>query len=157
MGAGAFPAGLGPAGADPVYVAGPVVPPVMPRALKFDPQTRRFIQNADGSMADVHPVDQQVVFVIFFEKGSIPSQPTLGTRIRARTERCDPNQKLGIALDETRQALAKLISAGDVRLISVVADNTFPARGLYAITYVNLRDPNTNILTPLLNAVTVVA
>lgn len=156
MGAGSFPAGFGPAGADPVYVAGAVIPPVLPRALKFDPQTRRFVQNADGSMADIHPVDQQVIFLLFFERGSIPSQPTLGTRLRARIERLDPRKVPGVALDEVKQALNPLILAGDVRLVSVVSDTTFPARGLFVVTYVNLRDPATNILTPLANAVPVV-
>lgn len=156
MGAGTFSAGSGGAGVDPGYVPPPPPAYTLPRALKFDPSVRQFVQNADGSMADIHPVDAQVAYLLFFEAGSSPSQPTLGTRIRQRTTRVNPKQVPAIVLDEVRSALGKLIAAGDVRLVTVTVDQTSPGAIFYTVSYVNLRDPATDILYPLAKSVRVV-
>ena len=157
MGAGSFPAGMGGAGVDPSYVplSAPAYTP--PRALMFDPRVRQFVQNADGSMADVHPVDAQVVYLLFFEAKSSPSQPALGTRIRKRITRVNPKQIPAIVLDEVKTTLGKLIAAGDITLVSVTVDQNSPGAVFYTVSYVNLRDPATDVRNPLATSVRVVA
>lgn len=156
MGAGSFPAGRGRAGFDPAYL--PPAPQVitLPRALEYDPSIRGYTMNADGTFVDLHPVDQQVAFLLFPEQGSVPSENDLGTRLRKRLERCDPAQIPNIALDEVRTALKAPIAAGDVLLVSVTTDATVRGRVITKVIYVNLRLPTLNPLQPLASAVTAI-
>jgi len=147
MGAGQFPA-QGPAGYDWAVPGAPRVVRTYPRALQFDPSTRRYVMNADGSMADVHPVDAQVVARFSFDKASIPSVPTVGNRVRARVNRVDPAKVPSIVQDEVQKVLADLIAKGDVQLVSIIVDSSVPSQVKYGFLYVNLRDPALNPSLP---------
>lgn len=152
MGAGAFGAGTGPCGADPVYVPAP--PPVLtlPAAALYDPAVKGFSVQADGTVKPIHPVDQRVALLCFIARGSVPSAPTLGNRFRARIARVDPARIPAIALDEFTTVLRPLISAGDILLLSVTTLSVAPGSVQVFIAYVNLRDPATNPRYPLANA-----
>jgi hypothetical protein len=149
MGAGSFPAGYGPAGFDPAFVPDVRPAPFMPRALVYQPTTQRFeLFDKNGNQVDIHPVDQIVAVRCFIERGSSPSNPTLGDRLRALTARKDPRQVPQIALQEVRRLLGDLVTAGDIKVTSVYVDQSIPGRKQFAITYVNLRDPTVNKLFP---------
>lgn len=155
MGAGSFGAGLGHAGMDPLILLAPPPVIVTPRALKFDPRTKQFVRNADGQMADVHPIDQAVAFLLWVEQNSVPSRPSLGARVRARTARADPRLIPGIVTDEVTTTLRPLANRGDITLLSVVVDTaTNPGLVAYAATYVNLRDPALNPRAPIPTTIT---
>lgn len=151
MGAGSYPAGFGMAGVDPAFMPpSPVTPTIA--AIQFDPATRQHVQNADGTMAEAHPVDALVVNLLFYEQGSVKSAPTLGQRIRARCNRVDPAKVPAIVTEEVRAVLLPLIQAGDIDLISVDTDTSTPGRLLDAVTYRNLRAPGAPTLTARSNA-----
>lgn len=152
MGGYLYPAGVSPAGRDPTVFLAPPPIVVTPRAVKFNPTTKQFVMNADGQLADVHPVDAAVARILCIEQGSVPSQPSLGTRLRALTNRVDPRQVPNIALNEVKRALQPYIDRGDVLLVSVTADVSTPGRTIFVVQYVNMRDPATNPTNPLPNA-----
>jgi hypothetical protein len=140
-GAGTFGAGTGGAGGYPVFRPGyPLVLPLS--ALLFDLKTRSFVQNADGTLAHIHPIDQAVAFLVYFQQGSVPSDPTLGNRIQKRVERASPRVIPSIVNDEITRALAPLTANNDIKLLSIVVDVATRGRVLYAVSYVNLRDPS---------------
>jgi hypothetical protein len=56
-GAGAFAAGAGPAGQDPQAPTTTTPVAVLPAAIFFDPATKNYPMNADGTFTAVHPVD----------------------------------------------------------------------------------------------------
>lgn len=153
MGAGQFPAGrFDRAGLDPVYLPVPTPPPAQIVAIKFDPQTRRFVQNANGSFVSVHPVDQRVALLLWIEQGDIPSAPTVGRRIRKRIARVDPAVIPQIAFDAVRTTLQPVIDAGDIRLgdpgaatqavrRGVDVDTSVRGQAKIAVYYINLRLP----------------
>lgn len=150
MGLGNTPLGLlCVLGADPVQVvaAGPSSTP--PTALQFDPSTRQFVQNADGTMASIHPVDQRVALAIFIEEDSIGSQTTLGNKLRKLLERIDPNKVVPVATAEIKRVLQTMIDAGDVILVGVTVDQSVTQRVGLAVTYVNTRLPTFNPQSPL--------
>lgn len=151
MGAYLYPAGRAGAGIIPGFVGPPPPVIVTPRALKYDVQAKAFVMNADGQMADVHPVDAAVAMALTIEYGSVPSLPTFGTQLRQRVQRADPRQIPNIALTETKRCLQALIDRGDIQLISVQTDTSTRGRVLAAVAYVNLRDPNTNPTNPVPN------
>jgi phage gp46-like protein len=142
MGAGSFPAGLGGAGLDPVYLPTPAAQPLPPRALFYDPRLRQFsLTDALGNQFDVHPVDQIVALRLTSYQGQSTSQTTLGTRLRTISQGLSPDRAQQLAQTEVQRVLQDLIDAGDIRLISVVADVSVYSRTQFAVTYVNLRDP----------------
>lgn len=155
MGLGEFPLGMGPMGADPVVLPPVVAPPFLPRAVWYDP-TRKgfFLLDANGNATDVHPVDQIVALRLTMERGSSPSSPTVGTRIRARFASAPPQKYLGIAKSEVKNALQDLIDAGDITLLGV-ALSTNQSNGAQVVqaTYVNHRDPRNSAISPQSNTV----
>lgn len=154
MGAGQYGCGVGPCGADPVYVPQSPSPVVPPRAVKYDPSVKGFVlTDANGNAIDVHPVDQMVAVRWTWEEGVSASSPTVGQRIRARMAVSAPNKWLSIAVDEFNLAVADLVTAGDVKVLGVV-QTVNPTNGavVFVPSYVNLRDPNTDPRYPLANA-----
>jgi hypothetical protein len=139
MGTGLFAAGLGRAGTDPVYVPAIATPPTLPAAVKWDPNARQWVQNADGTMAAVHPVDQIVALRLTLEEGSVPSARSVGNNVRRRIARVAPARVPSIIADEVRLVLSDLIANGDVRVVSITVDQTMPGRVTFAVTYLNLR------------------
>jgi hypothetical protein len=155
MGAGDFPAGTGGAGIDPNYVPA-VVAPFLPRAVKFDPFLKQYVlTDVNGNLIDVHPIDQIVATRLTTEAGASASAPTLGTLLRAIVARQPAAKITQLAYNEVARVLADLITNNDILLVSVVADTHTRGRNLFAVTYVNLRDPATSPRFPLNNQQTV--
>lgn len=155
MGAGQYPAGAFPggpferAGVDPVWVGAPPAPPARIRAVKFDPATRTFVMNADGTMYDIHPIDQQVALLLWVERGSMPSAATVGQRIRARIARVSPGQIPNIVRDEVRSTLSALIAAKAIQLLRVDVKTFAGGRTELAVFYRNLQDTTNNDIREL--------
>lgn len=136
-GAGAYPAGIGPAGYSPVPDASgrPVAVPI---AAFYDPALRGFPFDDNGEIVGVHPVDQEAALRVTIPLGSLRSSPLVGinwARIRLAS---------GAALqrtidDEVRTALRTLVNAGDVKINgSPLLPEAF-GRPLFLVDYVNLR------------------
>lgn len=151
MGAGDFPAGTGLAGFDVPYIPGTSTP-FLPRAVFFDPTTSQFyLQDEDGNYIDMHPIDQIVVLRLCTRQGQSKSLPSLGTRLALICAR-QPAQKVPqLATNEVKRVLKDLIDNGDILLVRVTTDNHLRGQNIFKVSYVNLRDPATNIRFPLTN------
>ncbi len=133
---GSYPAGIGPAGYDPV------VPPYAPRnvrppvSLRFDGTTRDFPIDAHGFYGEVDPVDQAVALALMINEGVIAAVPDLGNRLR-RITRVSPAVAKTTAEDYVRLALSSLIAAKSVSIEKLEVQTR---RGviLVAVTYRNL-------------------
>ena len=88
MGAGDYPAGVGPAGFDP--------PPTLvmrsadraPAALRFDGATREYLLKSgseDVNFEATHPVDAAVVMSIMYARGSYKPDPRIGNELHKVT------------------------------------------------------------------------
>jgi hypothetical protein len=95
-------------------------------------------------MLAVHPVDQQVQLLLTIEQGSVPALGAVGQRYRERMLGCTSAQAQGIALDETKVALAALLKAGDVTILSVTVNAKTVGRKLINVNYRNNRLPSTS-------------
>lgn len=166
MGAGTFPAGFGLAGLDPVQPPG-ASPPVgltpiqnyqqalgvsTPLVLAYNPQVLGFVQNADGTLQGVHPIDQQVALALFIEYGSIASAPTVGSKFRALLSRVDPKRAKAIASGEVGRCLGRLIAQNAIVVLNVLLDQSVPGRWVIALAYTNLLDPRYNPRNPALSS-----
>lgn len=137
LGLGWFPAGIGPAGYDPV------VPPDAPRnvrppaALRLDGASRDFVLRPDGFYEESHPVDQKVALALVVSRGAIASVPGIGNRLRTirRTTRVVAET---LARQYIREALADLISGKSIEIESIVVDAAVPGRLLFSVVYRNL-------------------
>lgn len=144
LGLGWFPAGIGPAGYDPV------VPPDAPRnvrppaALRLDGASRDYVLDDDGFYAELHPVDQKVALALLVSRGAIAAVPGLGNKLRTI-------RRVSAAVAETltrqyiREALADLIRGKSIEVESVVVDTSVAGRLLFSVAYKNLeleRDNN---------------
>jgi len=133
--AGDFDAGEDSAGD---AVAAPVASPVItrPRALRFDPATRAHRINADGTYADLHPVDALVANAIFITAGRLNSVPGLGTDWKKIESPHHPRAKR-TAEDMIKLALAEPLKRKDITIMSI----EFETRGAYTtmlvVNYVN--------------------
>lgn len=137
-----FRAGIAPAGIDPVEALAPVAPAKPPRALRYDPATKRIVQNADGSFVDEHPVDQNVVLNWTIPKGSIPCAKDVGTDLTSIKSLGD--RAIASKVDSAkRDAVKALIANGDIEVVSTLgeAPRDTPGRLLTMGTYKNLRLP----------------
>ena len=135
MGAGSTYAGAGLAGAD-IQASSPAAVP-MANAAQYDPRLRIIVQNADGTVATVHPVDQTVAYCLTIKKGTISSDPARGfdwEKLRATA----PAARARAAKDLVNLALAAPLAAGDVKILKVVLDQA-PGRMGVSTTYINLR------------------
>ena len=135
MGAGSGSAGVGLAGVDPLPLS--VTPGPMTGAAQYDPRTRTLVMNADGTIATVDPVDQEVAFCLTIKKGTISSNPTRGfdwDRLRATPS----SSRAHAATDLVKLALRKPLSRGDITIISVQLFDS-PGRLGLITTYANNR------------------
>lgn len=136
-GAGAYPAGIGPAGFDDPANADSRSAP-LPVAAFYDPATRTFPQNDDGEAVGVHPVDQEVAIRVTIPKGSIRCAPNVGiswARLRVASSRT--MQKT--VDDEVKASLATLIEAGDITLYGSPLHEDAHGAPLFYVDYRNNR------------------
>lgn len=138
MGAGSNYAGAGLAGADPQALSPAAVP--MANAAQYDPRLRVIVQNADGTVATVHQVDQVVAYNLTLKLGTIASDPTRGfdwNKLKATA----PQARQHAAVDLVKRALAAPLAAGDVTVVSVQLVQSL-GRLAVVTNYINNRLPN---------------
>jgi hypothetical protein len=135
------------AGLDPQLPALVLPTPAYPTALAFDPSVRQYVQNADGTMESLDPVDAAVALALGIEFGKLPSAATFGQKLRTILNRVSPARQQNIATQEVLRVLGTLISNGDITLRSVTVQ-TAGSLGQTSVTvnYTNLRTarPNPN-------------
>jgi hypothetical protein len=142
MGAGLWPAGVGPCGFDPVQYVGSQATKPPPQALIFTAGTGSggsFVQNADGTMAATDSVDAAVCLMMGIEYGSIPSAPTTGNKYRRVLNRIPKASLLAAAQTETLR-WAALIGPTRIQILQVIVDATYWKLGStrVGVTYLNL-------------------
>lgn len=137
LGLGWFPAGIGPAGYDPV------VPPDAPRnvrppaALRLDGPSRDYVLDANGFYAESHPVDQKVGLALLVSRGAIASVPGIGNKLRT-IRRVSAAVAETLARQYIREALAELITGKSIAIDSIVVDTAVAGRLLFSVAYKNL-------------------
>jgi len=140
MGAGAFPAGVGPAGADPLPVPFGATPPrnrTPPAALLFDGASQDFLLDpATGLYREINPVDQQVALALLVNLGSITSAPEVGAPFRSIL-RITPSTKTE-ATRMAQDALADLVQQQLIQVVTVEVDVYFEGGFAVAVQYRNL-------------------
>jgi len=136
MGFGSSPAGVGPAGFDPVKPLSGRPSQGAPIAAFVDARLRDVVVRADGIVAGTHPVDQEVVLAIIVARGTILAAPNTGSTLRA-IEFGGPTLPT-LVKDAVRLALATLVSNGDVAILAITEED---GNGGYrfALSYKNLR------------------
>jgi len=135
-GAGAYPAGIGPAGFSPATDATGRESP-LPLAAFYDPNKRAFPFNDDGEAVGVHPVDQEAVLRVTVDKGSIKCAPNVGISFK-RIRTASKSTLLRIIDDEIRSAWAPMVATGDITILGV----TLAVEGV-AIAYADYRNNRT--------------
>lgn len=116
MSAGAYAAGLGAAGHDPL--ASPSSPSVVqPLSVLYDPRTRALRLLSSGLFETTHPVDQAAVLALSTALGSVASLPAEGSGV-LRVSHAGRTLEAEVA-EHVRTSLARLIARGDVELIAV--------------------------------------
>lgn len=141
-GLGAFSAGEGPAGFDPVDPSVPAITVTL-TAPEYDPATRDNPGDDAGALLSVHPVDQSVAMALHVPRGSIKSAPLTGIDY-ARLKRTRHEAMQDAVNDVVRQALATLISRGDITLLGSPLMPDAAGRPFFFVDYVNLRLPSSS-------------
>lgn len=114
MTTGVYPAGIGPAGADPVTTT--VTPkPQRPTAIRYEGAVRDWtIYDNTGGYQAVTPVEQAVVLSLCVRQGQISSSPTTGHTIN-EIETLDETTIDADVSDRVRRSnpLARLVRDGE--------------------------------------------
>lgn len=138
MGAGNFPAGMGPQGLDPLPPPSPPRDVTIPAALYFDGRTQGFPLDAAGHYVGIHPVDQATALALIVRLGTLASAPTTGAGFRNihKITKAAANTATSMA----HAALASLVQAQDIQILSIQVE-TKRTQGaiLIAVSYRNLR------------------
>jgi hypothetical protein len=134
-------AGAGEAGIDPL--SADISPPAArpPHALFFDPAIMDFPKDDAGRYVEIHPVDQKVELQLALALGSSASAPGVGGTLR-EIQIASREAMTDDATQRVNVALADLIAAGDVILVSVVAYASNPWRAHIEVVYKNRRAPD---------------
>jgi hypothetical protein len=139
MGFASKPFGTAPWGADPVVAPSARLTSAPITAGRFDGASRAYVQNADGSIAGIHAVDQEVALALSIEEGALASAVTTGHRIRKIKRSAGPTVVADVQ-DAVRFALRRVLARQDIAIRSIDVDNTtVRGRIVVAVTYVNLR------------------
>jgi len=120
MGAGAYGAGVGPAGHDPVAAATAPRDVSYPVGIKYDASSKSFPLDSDGLVEAEHPVDQMMAIGLCFRKGSIQGAAEVGNTFEEITNLGAANLALDIQdRIEKSVPIAGLLAAGDVVILSI--------------------------------------
>jgi hypothetical protein len=140
MGAGAFAAGAGPAGHDPVPAPSAPTARRPDGAIMYDSASRGWQLDQGGQYEVVHFVDQKVALALSIGEGDLAPVSDFGNRFR-RLSRL-PRARLAAAADDAvRVALAQLLRDREIALLSVQVDTAVRGRLVVIVTYKNLLLP----------------
>ena len=110
-----------------------------PAALLYDGATASNpLDAATGLYREIHPVDQAVALALLVRRGTLASAPNVGSRFREikKITKTTPAQ----ATDFAKQALATLVSAKSIAIVSIVVETNAKAGSLaVVVNYRNLR------------------
>jgi hypothetical protein len=134
QGAGAFGAGAGSAGFDPVSDPSESTVSSPPAAIYFDPATRDFRMGTDGRFVAVDPIDQEVVFALWLKKGTVGSTPEAGSSLRSLKRQGGPGF-VGTVDDIIRRALSGLTSRNAITIKKIEIDAKMRGRTYVMVTY----------------------
>jgi hypothetical protein len=111
--------------------------------------SRDFPFQADDTtrLQGLHPVDQRVGFALLVRQGGIASAPDVGSTYHLISPALSGAALTADVERRTRLALAKLIAAGDIALVSVAATRARSGRLSIRVTYSNLRTARQKTLT----------
>jgi len=148
MGAGSFPAGSGPAGADPIQ-SGTPNGIVEPTAIRYEGASKDFALDAAGNYRRVHPVDQAVAIGMMVRQGQLKSSPTIGNTLDQITYLTGPNLKSNVENRvRTANPIAALLASGSIS-IDHIDHNTTGGKLVAVLYYRNLKlDPNRVMAAP---------
>jgi hypothetical protein len=145
-GAGAFGAGVGPAGHDPedALVGATRQTPVA--ALYFDPFNRVYAQNADYTMVTgAGPIHRAAHLLL--PLGSLPATPNSGIDIAA-IKRAPPQSRIAVIEDALRRTWKPLLETGQITMGKVTlldhagkewtVDSGFPWPGKFDVAVQDL-------------------
>lgn len=134
------PCGAGLCGADIPSLSAAIVPMQNAASYVVVSGTRRIIPlNADGTVQELHPVDQEVILDLANELGSLANDPGRGLDIQAIKD-ADDARKLQTAIDRVNVCLSGPLSRGDIEIRDVSLQSDPPSGSLgLSIEYVNLR------------------
>lgn len=141
-GAGAFAAGLEPAGLDPV--AAPSTLDVLgdQGAPTYFLQDKGFRLLPDGTFVTADDVDQAVELALGIGVGTIGSATEIGNKMRQRG-RMAPEQVESAVKDDVAQALSDLIKSGLVIVTDVAVQEQSRGQRIVAVSYWNTRRQGT--------------
>jgi len=141
MGAGEYPCGFGPCGLDPLPTGSTPRSLSPPVALLFDGATRDFPLNPDtGRYYGVTPVAQKVELALLIALKALRAAPAVGISfedvVPVEGDKFQADVEAAV-----RTALAPMLKADEIELISIVAAS--PVRGgiRAAVTFKDLTDP----------------
>ena len=137
LGLGWFPAGIGPAGYDPVIPPGAPRRARPPAALKFDGASRDFVLREDGFYEEIHPVDQKVALALCISRGAVAAVPELGNQLRT-IRRVSRAVAETLAKQYVRETLADMIAGKSIELIDTKVQTDVPGRLFVFVLYRNL-------------------
>lgn len=109
-----------------------------PSALLFDPSTRRHALRDDGTFVYIHPVDASAINALHIERTKFPAVVDTGAGFWQLESAYDVRAQRK-AEDWAKQALKRLIDAGDVQLDGVVFEPFGAYSGIVQVSYTNLR------------------
>jgi len=137
MGAGSFPAGIGPAGLDPVISSRPRDPIETPSALAFDGVAKDYQLDGLGRYVGVHWVDAAAFTQLRISEGSVRSAPGVGETI-SQIAYIDRRRIRAQVEDRVKLAWKQLIDGGFLNYLGVTLDLSTPGRIMYVADYENL-------------------
>ena len=140
MGAGDFDAGDGPAGDDPVAAPSAASANKPPAAPYLDLGLRDYKLNADGTTAEMHPVDQAAQWSFAIRRGTHKADPRVGHTFFESPPGLSGARKLNDLNLRAQDAFpfSRLIAAGQIAFEGVqVADPKKGETGI-AVHYRNL-------------------
>lgn len=134
------PCGAGLCGADIPSLSAAIAPMKNAAAYTVAFGNSRIIPlNADGTAQELHPVDQEVIFDLSNQLGTIAADPTRGLDIQAIRDAEDA-RKPQTAIDRVNVCLAVPIANGDVEILDVSLQSNPPLGQIgLSVTYRNLR------------------
>ncbi|MBA2687504.1 MAG: hypothetical protein H0U64_05340 [Gemmatimonadaceae bacterium] len=145
MSAGLFPAGIQPAGADPIQT-GYSTKPKRPTAMRYEGATRDWALDELDNYKAVTPTEQAVVLSICVRQGDIKSSPKTGSTLQEIVYL--GGEDLGADIRDrvlTSNPLARLIADGQAEVTDIRHEET-PSGFKVAVYFKDLTADKSRIL-----------